>query len=183
MCYLELSAPLIWLFLFDRKRRVSWPDNAGTPAAPNAPLSMETRTCFDSSQLFVPSLLCVQCWSMWRPLALTRQATWFPHISSLFFPCGLPCQQHLVAWEGCGTSEVVGFGVEAWNFLPFPCFPSDPTPFLPQESSQAIWEVSQFIHRGVCTPLTWSQPSQAPSRGTTPAWLPTKASEAWLPRH
>lgn len=69
------------------------------------------------------------------------------------------------------------------KFPPFPCFPSDPTPFLPQESSQAIWEVSQFIHRGVCTPLTWSQPSQAPSRGTTPAWLPTKASEAWLPRH
>lgn len=89
-------------------------------------LSMETRTCFDSSQLFVPSLLCVQCWSMWRPLALTRQATWFPHISSLFFPCGLPCQQHLVAWEGCGTSEVVGFGVKAWNFLPFLASPRTP---------------------------------------------------------
>lgn len=64
--------------------------------------------------LFVPSLLCVEHWSMCRPFALTRQATWFPHISSLSFPCGQQCQPHSVAWEGCETSEVVWFGAEAW---------------------------------------------------------------------
>lgn len=118
MCYLELSSPLIWLFLFDRKTAGQLTRQRRTPAAPNAPLSMETCACFDSSQLFVPSLLFVEHWSMWRPLALKRQATWFPHISSLSFPCGQPCQQHSVAWEGSETSEVVGFGEEAWISSP-----------------------------------------------------------------
>lgn len=146
-----------------------------TPAAPNALLSMETCTCFDSSQLFVPSLMWVQHWPMWRPLALIRQATQFPPISSLFFPCGQPCQQHLVAWEGPGTSEVVGFGAEAWisslSWLP-------PTP--PHSSfslrSVSVNTQSSLYSANMVTAVT------APSRDTTLARLPTKASEAWLPR-
>lgn len=91
---------------------------------------METCTCFDSSRLFIPSLLCVEHRSMWRPLARTCQATWFPHISSLSFPCGQPCQQQL---DGVGGALKLQKSPGLERRPEFPPSPGcAPAPFLPQ---------------------------------------------------
>lgn len=114
-----LSSPLIWCILFDRKRRGRLTRRRRrTPAAPNAPLSVETCThFFDSSSL--PSVLgaaLLRSSSLVRGLLLTQPIPHgFPHISS---PppslAGLPCQQPSVAWEYSETRRVCSRGL---NFL------------------------------------------------------------------
>lgn len=117
-----------------------------TPAALNAPLSMmETWDCFDSSLLFVLSRQCVEFWSMLRPL--NHQATWFPHISSLSFPCGQLCQHSVVQLWNLRTCWVWHQGL---NFLPLLAAPN-PTPFLPHSLYKCLssyTEQSVFLWHG-----------------------------------
>lgn len=80
----------------------------------------------------------------------------FHHCPSLVGSCA-----NSIRWYSSETSELFGFGPRP-EFSPSPGCPQ-PHPIPSSESLQ----VSQFIHRAVCIPLTWSQPSQAPP-GTRP---------------
>ena len=105
------------------------------------------------------------------PPALTRQATWFPHISSLPLPLW-PAVPTALGGVG-GLWNFRSCRVWSMNFLSLSLslswLPPRPHPNSPpSESLRAIWEVSQLKHRAVCAPLTWSKPSQAPLQGRDP---------------
>lgn len=70
-------------------------------------------------------------------------------------------------WRGSALELQKSSGLERRPEFPPSLGCPWPHPILPSESLQAIWEVSQFIHRAVCAALTWSQPSQTPP-GTRP---------------
>lgn len=177
MCYLELSSPFIWLFLFDRKRRVSWPDNAAHLQLQMHRYPWKHALVLTAASYLSPALLCVEHWSMWRPFALTRQATWFPHISSLSFPCGQQCQQHSAAWEGSETLELVGFGVEAWiSSLSCPRPYPIPPVFTSNLRCVSVTTQSDLYSANTVTVVT------GPSRDMTPALQPTKASRGLAPQ-
>lgn len=65
-------------------------------------------------------------------------------------------------WRGRALELQKSLGLERRPEFPPSLGCPRPHPILPSP-----WEVSQLIHRAVCTLLTWSQPSQAPP-GTRP---------------
>jgi len=132
---------------------------------------METCTCCYSSQLFVPSLLCVECWSIRRGLLLAK-----PHGFPTFhhFPSLVGSRANGSLW--CGKAlklqKSLDFEPEP-EFPPSPCF-SKPPPFPIQSISNlrsvSVQTQSSLYSANVATVVI------GPSRDTTPSQLPTKAS-------
>lgn len=123
--------------------------------------------------------------SMWRPLSLSRQATQFPHISSPSFPCGQPCQQPSVAWEGRETSDVVGFGGEPHISSLLPPTPLPLTP--PHSFSQSLHKRSESVSVHTQSSLYLADMVTvvtSPPQGTWPLLnCPLKPRGDSIPRH
>lgn len=136
-----------------------------TPAALNAPLSVET-CLFWQQPVICPPPFCVwsscPCGGCFLIFAKPHGFPAFHHSPS---HVGRSANSTLLRGRGLKLHNSLGLELRP-EFPPSPSAAPDPTPFLPQ-SLQAIWDVPHLLHRAVCTLLTWSQSSQAPP-GTWP---------------